>query len=382
LTKENSLTGRKAYIHKILSKDIIFSKNIIFPIRKIQTDLFIFKTYVIQYFMENGKIFISYRREDTSGESGRLKDNLEQIFGKENIFYDVETLEAGLNFDQSIAKALSESKVLLAMIGPHWMKVSDSKGIKRLQKPEDWVRKEIAEAIKRDLRVIPILVNGAEMPDPEELPEDLKELSLKHAQELTSSRWNYDVGVLSKVLEKLITKNPESKPQSTPDLRTTPTPLVAPNPEPKKWWAKNYVWAIGGIVGFVILFNIFPLQDSDESADSNLESEVPADNQEYIPELNVKWTLIETRNKVEYKTTLIFKNREDGIYFLQYLEDSLNGEGKVQIDNQNLVLMYTDSNYDPTGKLIMETTDYGQTWQGKSTYPSMNETYNSKLLRN
>ena len=109
--------------------------------------------------MENGKIFISYRREDTSGESGRLKDKLEQVFGKENIFYDVETLEAGLNFDQSIAKALSESKVLLAMIGPHWLKVTDSKGVFRLQKPEDWVRKEISEALKRELRVIPVLVN-------------------------------------------------------------------------------------------------------------------------------------------------------------------------------------------------------------------------------
>ena len=154
--------------------------------------------------MENGKIFISYRREDTSGESGRLKDNLEQMFGKENIFYDVETLEAGLNFDQSIAKALNESNVLLAMIGPHWLKVSDSKGVKRLHKPDDWVRKEIAEALKRGLRVIPVLVNEADMPDPEELPEDLKELSLKHAQELTSSRWSYDVSILSKVLEKLI----------------------------------------------------------------------------------------------------------------------------------------------------------------------------------
>lgn len=131
--------------------------------------------------MASGKIFISYRREDTSGESGRLKDKLEQIFGKENIFYDVETLEAGLNFDESIAKALSESKVLLAMIGPHWMKVVDAKGMSRLQKPDDWVRKEIAEALKRDLRVIPVLVNGAEMPDLKDLPQELKELSLKHA---------------------------------------------------------------------------------------------------------------------------------------------------------------------------------------------------------
>lgn len=202
--------------------------------------------------MENGKIFISYRREDTSGESGRLKDKLEQIFGQENIFYDVETLEAGLNFDQSIAKALGESKVLLAMIGPHWLKVTDSKGVLRLQKPEDWVRKEIAEALSRNLRVIPVLVNDAEMPDPDDLPEDLKELSLKHAQELSSSRWNYDVGELAKILEKIIDKKPEAKKESIRE-EISKRQFVPHPPQPKSWWAKNYLWMIGGLVGFLIL---------------------------------------------------------------------------------------------------------------------------------
>lgn len=200
--------------------------------------------------MENGKIFISYRREDTSGESGRLKDKLEQVFGRENIFYDVETLEAGLNFDESIAKALNESKVLLAMIGPHWLRVTDAKGTKRITKPDDWVRKEISEALKREIRVIPVLVNGADMPDSDELPDDLKELTLKHAQELTSSRWNYDVGELTKVLEKLIVKKPSPGPE--PIHRT----FVRPIPKPKSWWAKNYLWALGGIVVFLILIGM------------------------------------------------------------------------------------------------------------------------------
>ncbi len=213
--------------------------------------------------MANGKIFISYRREDTSGESGRLKDKLEQVFGHENIFYDVETLEAGLNFDQSIAKALSESKVLLAMIGPHWLKVADSKGTIRLLKEDDWVRKEISEAIKRNLRVIPILVNGADMPNQDELPDDLKELTLKHAQELSSSRWNYDVGELTKVLEKIIAKNPESKPHPNP------RPISPPIAKPKGWWAKNYLWVLGGVVAFFILIGMCtPEQDYTTPIDS------------------------------------------------------------------------------------------------------------------
>jgi hypothetical protein len=333
--------------------------------------------------MENGKIFISYRREDTSGESGRLKDNLELIFGKENIFYDVETLEAGLNFDQSIAKALNESKVLLAMIGPHWLKVTDSKGVKRLENPEDWVRKEIAEAIKRGLRVIPVLVNGADMPSSDELPDDLKELSLKHAQELTSSRWNYDVGVLTKVLEKLITKNPEMIPQPNPQ-QSSPRSFVSPTPEPKTWWAKNYKWAIGGFVVLLMLYILIPSQPEengitdDGSENAGFVSDVPAD---FSPEADVEWILKEKRNGEEYETTIIFQNGEEGLSFLQYIGEAYEGEGTVQIDNQNLVLMYTMSNYDSTGKLIMETFDSGTTWEGKSTYPQFGLTFNSQLSK-
>lgn len=240
--------------------------------------------------MEEGKIFISYRREDTSGESGRLKDKLEQVFGKENIFYDVETLEAGLNFDQSISKALNESKVLLAMIGPHWLKAADSNGVKRITKPEDWVRKEISEALKMNLRVIPVLVNGAEMPDSLGLPDDLRELSLKHAQELSSSRWNYDVGELTKVLEKIISKTPT--PKETPQ---NPHSFVPPIPKPKSYWAKNYLWFLGGFVGLVFLVqmcnnlnkntnqDVVPEEESQTLVAEN-ESDNSVDSELHLPE--------------------------------------------------------------------------------------------------
>lgn len=328
--------------------------------------------------MENGKIFISYRREDTSGESGRLKDNLEQIFGKENIFYDVETLEAGLNFDQSIAKALNESKVLLAMIGPHWLKVSDSKGVKRLHKPDDWVRKEIAEALKRGLRVIPVLVNEADMPDPEELPEDLKELSLKHAQELTSSRWSYDVSILSKVLEKLITKNPE---------QPSPKSFVSPIPEPKKWWSKNYLWAIGGIIGFVVLFNIFsPKQDNYvEAADSSLDTNVPAElSQEIlIPDLVGDWVLNLEGADGNWISTCVFVQDGSNVTFQEYNPDGDSiGEGSGTINGQEIILDYYSSADQLKGTFTLRTENSGQTWAGELYYPDTQATYKSLLSRN
>ncbi len=207
--------------------------------------------------MANDKIFISYRREDTSGESGRLKDHLEREFGKGTIFYDVETLEAGLNFDQSIAHALNECQVLLAMIGPHWLKVKDSEGNARIQGVDDWVRKEISLALQRDIRVIPILVNGAQMPKREDLPDELKELAFRNAKEISSSRWAYDVDELAKVLRKLILPVPEPDPKP---ILPNPDPIkkiIDPNSDwnikSRTWLSKNYKWVFGAIVLIYLL---------------------------------------------------------------------------------------------------------------------------------
>ena len=353
--------------------------------------------------MENGKIFISYRREDTSGESGRLKDKLEQVFGRENIFYDVETLEAGLNFDQSIAKALSESKVLLAMIGLHWLKVTDSKGVFRLQKPEDWVRKEISEALKRELRVIPVLVNGAEMPDPEDLPQELKELSLKHAQELTSSRWNYDVGELMKVLEKIITKKQEPKPD--PESIIIPKPVVLPVTQPKSWWAKNFLWVLGGVVVLVVLIRIlatleiesYPENDSEITTnvqfpiDSGLVSGTEGypdlgDNQDdvadqFIPDLTGQWNLYAGGEKVG-----IFVFAQDGtsVSFDAYEDsDQPTGGGSGQISGQQLVMELRDyANNVLIGNLSMSTNNSGQTWIGTIYFPEEDLSEQVELDRN
>lgn len=213
--------------------------------------------------MANRKIFISYRREDTSGESGRLKDHLEREFGKGSIFYDVETLEAGLNFDQSISLALRESQVLLAMIGPHWLKVKDSEGNARIQGVDDWVKKEISLALQRDIRVIPILVNGAQMPKREDLPDELKELAFRNAKEISSSRWAYDVDELAKVLKKLIIPVPEPTPEPEPkpipfQPKSDPIanfidPNSSPNIKYRNWLRKNYKWVLGAIVLLYLL---------------------------------------------------------------------------------------------------------------------------------
>ncbi|OYX24133.1 MAG: hypothetical protein B7Z16_01040 [Algoriphagus sp. 32-45-6] len=350
--------------------------------------------------MNSGKIFISYRREDTSGESGRLKDKLEQIFGAENIFYDVETLEAGLNFDESISKALSESKVLLAMIGPHWLRVTDAEGKPRIQKNNDWVRKEIGMALGRNIRVIPVLVNGAQMPDPESMPDDLHELSLKHAQEISSSRWNYDVGELIKVLEKIVPpkkKEPFSNSGNFQNINRPPLP-----PKPKSWWAKNYLWVLGGIVGFLVLINLLnpnpdptgidPIYnpniiqvDSTEyegqepiSPSGNMGGGSQADPRvnnpngneiynsltfEKIPEFSGKWWLYENDIRSGF-----FQIRQNGAEFTfdYYLFNVQVGKGNGYFDDGYLVtesftMKDTPGNYG----FSFISPDEGKTWKGE-----------------
>ena len=110
------------------------------------------------------RIFISYRRDDSQGSAGRLRDKLVQYFPPEHVFMDVDTVEPGIDFVASIQKAVGDCDVLLAVIGKRWLDSVDSQGRPRLESPEDYVGLEIAAALARDIRVVPVLVDGAEMP--------------------------------------------------------------------------------------------------------------------------------------------------------------------------------------------------------------------------
>ena len=114
------------------------------------------------------RVFISYRREDSSGWAGRLYDRLSQRFGGDNVFMDIDTIEPGLDFVEVIQRAVGSCDVLIALIGRQWPTVSDATGQRRLDNPEDFVRLEIAAALRRDIPVIPVLVRATAMPRPDQ----------------------------------------------------------------------------------------------------------------------------------------------------------------------------------------------------------------------
>ncbi len=148
-------------------------------------------------------IFISYRRHGQSpGYAQAIVDRLKEHFGEEELFRDIDDIESGADFVEVLGSAVGGCKALLAVIGPDWLAVKDKAGRRRLDDPNDFVRVELASALERDVRVIPVLVGGAEMPSQDELPDDLKALARRHAHELSEKRWDYDIQQLISVLER------------------------------------------------------------------------------------------------------------------------------------------------------------------------------------
>ncbi|MBE9069308.1 toll/interleukin-1 receptor domain-containing protein [Leptolyngbya cf. ectocarpi LEGE 11479] len=128
-----------------------------------------------------GSIFISYRRSDSIAEAGRVYDKLVEAFGSERIFKDVDNIPYGADFVEYLDQAVARCDVLIALMGRSWLTVTDSHGKRRLDDPNDFVRIEIASALKRDILVLPVLIGGATMPGPSDLPDDLQSLARRNA---------------------------------------------------------------------------------------------------------------------------------------------------------------------------------------------------------
>jgi hypothetical protein len=151
-----------------------------------------------------GRIFISSRREDTAYPAGWLYDRLADRYGGRQVFKDVDSIELGDNFVEVITSAVGSCDVLLALIGPQWLTIPDEHGRRRLDSPDDFVRLEIQAALTRKVLVIPILVDGAKMPRPEELPGSLAGLVHRQALELSPARFGVDTSRLLRVLDKTL----------------------------------------------------------------------------------------------------------------------------------------------------------------------------------
>jgi hypothetical protein len=153
---------------------------------------------------EGGGIFVSYRRQETSHVAGRLYDRLADRFGESQVFIDVDTIEPGVDFAEAIFRAVAACQVLLAIIGPGWLTAADERGARRLDDPDDIVRLEIEAALVRDVRVIPILVEGAVMPARQDLPGSLAGLARRNALLIRHESFRSDTGRLITAIERIM----------------------------------------------------------------------------------------------------------------------------------------------------------------------------------
>jgi DNA polymerase III beta subunit, central domain/TIR domain/DNA polymerase III beta subunit, C-terminal domain len=121
-----------------------------------------------------------YRRDDSISITGRINDVLAERFGRENVFFDVDTIPFGVDFRRYISNTVAACDVVLVIIGPRWLDIADNTGIRRLDLPQDFVRIEVEAALQRDIPVVPVLVSGAVIPSEDALPPSLKELARRN----------------------------------------------------------------------------------------------------------------------------------------------------------------------------------------------------------
>ncbi len=147
-------------------------------------------------------IFISYRRDDSGAQAGRIYDRLADHFGRERVFMDIDGVDLGEDFIDVINRTLASAGVMIAVIGKDWLTIPGDKGRRRLSNRKDLVRVEIATALRKRIRIIPVLVAGAKMPRAKQLPRPLAALARKNALEIPDTLFHPAVERLITAIEK------------------------------------------------------------------------------------------------------------------------------------------------------------------------------------
>ena len=215
----------------------------------------------------NAKVFINYRREDSAPYAGRLYDRLVARFGEDQVFIDIDQINPGEDFAEVINRKVGTCDIAIIAIGPHWLSATDASGKRRLDNEEDFVRMEIVAALQRKIRVIPVLVGGAQMPQKQDLPQALAPLSRRNAVELREIHFHADVNPLIEAIENCFavaekktelsaTPIPPAKDSTMPvtSTQTTPTTLPVsstssmPALKQLEVWASHRLLLVTGIV--------------------------------------------------------------------------------------------------------------------------------------
>lgn len=233
-------------------------------------------------------LFISYRREDSSGYAINLYDRLTERFGRDRVFMDIDQIQPGEDFHDVIHEKLKSVQVAIVLIGKHWLNIP-GEATRRLDNPDDWVRLEIATLLERKIRLIPVLVGGAVMPKSTELPECLQPLARRQAHEISDNRFRTDVGRLIQVLETMMSAqspSPQTASPAQPDTeksqsgidpsrsnQSKPESHITPPPKDTNWFAIGLGIIALLFVGTAALYNDFS-KNTEDAVTLSLPSDV------------------------------------------------------------------------------------------------------------
>ncbi len=154
--------------------------------------------------VKSSDIFVSYRRKDSRHFTLRLCDRLSDDFGAGQVFVDTDAIGPGAGFPQAITDAVASCKVLLAIIGPDWLTATDDLGRRRIEDANDYVRREIGDALNRNVPIIPILVDDTAMPRAQDLPGSLAGLAERQAVIIRGESFPNDTNHLVTKLRNII----------------------------------------------------------------------------------------------------------------------------------------------------------------------------------
>jgi len=168
-----------------------------------------YRTSSVSGQMDMIKVFVSYRRDDSRHQAGRLFDHLVEQFGDEHVFRDVDSIPLGLDFRKILTERVAGCDVLLAVIGDEWLSIDGPSGARRLDDPSDFVRFEIEAALSRSIPVIPVLVGNSPVPKAEELPVSLRDLAYRQSCRVRPDPdFHHDVVCLVRGIAEVVTARP------------------------------------------------------------------------------------------------------------------------------------------------------------------------------
>lgn len=150
------------------------------------------------------KIFVCYRRQPAGGHAGRIRDDLADRFGKDQIFQDVTSLRAGARYRAEIEGAIATASVFLVVIHQGWSSHHAADGTRALDHPDDFVRLEIRAALSAGVRTIPVLIQGAKESQLANLPSDIASLAERQSRELRDTSWSSDMKALSDEIATIV----------------------------------------------------------------------------------------------------------------------------------------------------------------------------------